>query len=185
MSRNRQRRRPTAETHTTTTAPEPHLTLADLRHALPVRPIIGPHSALDLTIARAILASATARLPIPIINWQALPDGRAGAYMRDDTLIVHTAPRAPHFLALIPCPHPAGGRHPHTITDLRTLAEARNLTAACDGPPTVPTPNVHPLHHKPAITDDTQEFPLPDIAATLPIHTITADDHQPKEHPQP
>lgn len=205
-TKSRQRRRTTATPTDTTPVPtpKPHLTLVDLRHPLTTRPITGPHTHLELTLSRACLASAAIRLPIPVINWHALPGGRAGAYLRDDTLIVHTAHRAPQFLALVPCRR--GLRHQHPVTDLRSLAAARNATAACDDAhsnddqdqavvegvrpaPALKPPAVHPLgeglHRAAASAEDTQELGLADIAATLPIHTITADDHQPKEHPQP
>lgn len=204
-TKSRQRRRPTTNPAPLTPAPvpEPHLTLVDLRHPLPTRPIIGPHTEADLTIARACLASAAIRLPIPVINWQALPNGRAGAYMHDDTLIVHTAHRAPHFLALIPCPH--GLRHQHPVTDLATLAAARNATAACLGPHSnddqdqAVVEGVHPtpapkhrkvlplgegLHRARAAAETTTELNANEIAEGLAARAQQAAEDQPREHPQ-
>lgn len=153
---------------TTTTRTEPASpTLVDLRHPLPTRPIVGPRTTAQLTEARAALASAQARLPIPVINWQTLPNGRAGAYLRDDTLIVHTAHRAPHFLALVPCPH--GARHQHRVTDGTSLATARNTTAACTTPHG-PGPAVRSLAD--AFSHDNE--------STQPLNL----DEQAKEHPQ-
>lgn len=168
MTRTKTRRRPTADQNpdNTPAAPErPHLTLIDLRKPLPTRNVVGPHSALELTCSRAALASAMARLPIPVINWHALPNGRAGAYMRDDTLVVHTAHdgRAAHFTALVPCPH--GIRHEHPVTDERTLTAARHATAACTGP-----------HSS---NDQTQPLNRNDITAGLQARTTA------EEHPEP
>ena len=108
----------------------PRLTVIDMRKPLPVRRTTpGPYTPAQLAEARAALAAAYARLPIPVINWQTLPDNRTAAYMADDTLIVHTAHRAPLFTALILCPQ--GRRHEHPITDQATLHTARNLTRGC------------------------------------------------------
>ncbi|MFF1358703.1 hypothetical protein [Streptomyces sp. NPDC058297] len=203
-TRTKNRRRPTAEQNprnTPATPERPHLTLIDLRKPLPTRNVVGPHSALELTCSRAALATATARLPIPVINWHALPNGRAAAYMRDDTLIVHTATdgRAPHFTALVPCPH--GLRHQHPVTDERTLAAARTATAACTSPhatddqaqsltegvrpaPAPTAPTIRPLTD--AFGHDaerTQPLSANDIAAGLNARTAAADKEQPKEHP--
>lgn len=169
-------------------------TQVDLRHPLPTRRIVGPHTTLELTCARAALASAAARLPIPVTRWQPQPDGHAGAHLTDGTLLIHTADdgRAPAFTAYVPCPH--GAHHEHPVTDHATLTAARARTTQCTTPHTTgktPAPAAAPskvlplsegLHRARSATAETTELSLTDIADGL--EACAAQD-QPKEHPKP
>jgi hypothetical protein len=174
-------------------------TVVDMRKPLPVRRprATGPYSAQELTEARACLASAMARLPIPVLAWHTLPNERASARLADGTLIVHTAHRDPVFTAHVTCPH--GAVHAHQVTDPGSLHAARTATKACTerhgsddqtdaltrgvGPVPKP-PAVHPLgeglHRARAARADTEGLSLTDIAAGL--HARANADH-PQEHP--
>lgn len=163
-----------------------HASTADLRAALPIRPL-GPRSQTELACARAALANA--RLPIPVTTWTALPNGQAHAVL-GDTVLIHTAHRAPLFTAYTPCPY--GAWHEHTVTSPGSLTEARADAARCRTPhvsdqqrasltrdPRTHTPTVLPLGERIAATETT-EMSAAEIAAGL---AERADE--PKEHPQP
>ncbi|MEU6054277.1 hypothetical protein ABZ829_28130 [Streptomyces xanthochromogenes] len=196
-TKTRKRRRP----HNTDQAANPargHLTLVDLRHPLPVRRprFTGPPTPAELTEARAVLASAAARLPIPHLAWHAPGGRRARAVLTDGTVLTHAAHRAPVFIAHLPlCP--CGAIHETTITSATQLEAARAAAATCTrqhtddaahyalitGIPVAPAPKapaVHPLgeglHRAKAAAADTQSLALADITATL---------EQAKEHPEP
>ncbi|MFI2620450.1 hypothetical protein [Streptomyces sp. NPDC018584] len=163
-----------------------HASTAELRAALPIRPL-GPRSQTELACARAALANATARLPIPVTTWTALPNGLVHATL-GDTVITHTG-RAPHFTAYTPCPN--GAHHTHTLTGPDDLTEARAYAARCTSPHLPPrpaqTPTVRPLgdglHRARAATAETTELSTTDIAAGLAERTAATD--RTKEHPQP
>ncbi|MFD9249561.1 hypothetical protein [Streptomyces bottropensis] len=192
------------------------LTLVDLRKPLHVRRrnFVGPYTPAQITEARAALASAMARLPIPSLLWLTQADGRAYAKLPNGTLLIHTHPTAPEFDAHIPCRH--GAHHQHLVTSARDLAEARTATHACEDPHATPTADEgacldwdNAINHgvtltRPAKTgvvlkfregtrraahtlhDDTEPLTLTDITAGLAERAnATADAEQPKEHPQP
>lgn len=198
------------------TAAKAHGTVVDLRHPLPVRRrnFTGPYTPAQITEARAVLASAMARLPIPSLLWLTQPDGRAYAKLPNGTLLIHTHPTNPEFDAHIPCRH--GALHQHLVTTARDLAEARAVTHACERPHATPTADegtcldwdkainygVAPTRtpktgvivqlragaRRAAHTlhDDTEPLNLTDITAGLRDRAAaTADTDQPKEHPQP
>ncbi|AKZ60770.1 hypothetical protein SAM23877_p061 (plasmid) [Streptomyces ambofaciens ATCC 23877] len=167
-------------------------TIVDLREPLPVRRrvFVGPMGAQEQAAARAALASATARLPIPVRTWHG-PTAR----LNDGTVITHTPAHAttdhtPTFHAAIRCPH--GAAHVYTIHTAQELHRARQITALCDQrtdtapTPAAPNPAVRALGD--ALTRarsaaaDTQPLSHAEIAAVL---TARADQDQPKEHPQP
>jgi hypothetical protein len=203
---------PTAPRQKATPAPKaPARTLISLvklaktpRRPLPKRPrtFYGRHTAIQLAEARACLASATARLPIPHILWLTQANGQAAARLTDGTFIIHTAERAPDFLALIRCP--LGTLHSHTIHTAADLAEARAVTHACmrqhetDDHHRAITYGVHPVAQpKPsavlalregvrraeATKVDTQAMSLEEIADGAAARA--ADTETAKEHPQP
>ncbi|WP_309031330.1 hypothetical protein [Streptomyces alfalfae] len=181
-------------------------TVVDLRKPLPTRRphAHGPYTAAQLTEARAVLASATAQLPVPHLLWLTQIDGRAAARLADGTLLIHRGPgHRPHFTALVRCPH--GALHHHTITTAQQLREARADTALCTRqhgtdsqhqaltgriqPPADPAPSrVSRLGD--ALTTarlaaaDTQPLSHDDIRAGLAARTA-ADQETAKEHPQP
>lgn len=188
-------------------------TVVDLRHRLPVRRrnFVGPYTPAQIAEARAVLASAMARLPIPSLLWLTQADGRAYAKLPNGTLLIHTHPTQPEFDAYIPCRH--GALHQHLVTNARDLAEARAVTHACEHPHTTPTAGEdgrldwdkainHGVTTRPAQTgvivqlragarraahtlhDDTEPLTLTDITAGLRDRAAGAAD-QPKEHPQP
>ncbi|MGV2914649.1 hypothetical protein [Streptomyces alfalfae] len=168
-----------------------HASTADLRAALPIRSL-GPRSQTELACARAALANATARLPIPVTTWTALPNGQAHAVL-GDTVLIHTAHRAPLFTAYTPCPY--GAWHEHTVTSPSSLTEARADAARCTTPhvsdqqrasltrdPRTHTTTVLPLSERIAATETT-EMSTAEIAAGLAERTAATDEA--KEHPQP
>ncbi|MEU1133543.1 hypothetical protein ABZ383_27425 [Streptomyces sp. NPDC005900] len=163
----------------TTILPERPTALVDLRHPLPTRPINGPHSSLELTCARATLASAAARLPIPHLAWQPLPDGHAAAHLVDGTLLIHTATdgRAPHWTAHVPCPH--GAHHQHPVTSPSTLHQARTATATCTGPHTTAEDQDQ------AVIEGTRPTRPAVRALGEGLHRARTATDQPKEHPEP
>ncbi|MEW2393120.1 hypothetical protein AB0933_32640 [Streptomyces venezuelae] len=180
-------------TRKTTTAKKPPAparthaaSTAELRQALPVRPL-GPRSDTELACARAALANAEARLPIPVTAWHADPNGQANTIL-GNTVITHTG-RTPHFTAYTPCPN--GAHHQHTLTGPADLTEARTRAARCTSPHLPPrpaqTPKVLPLsnglHRARIAAEETTELSTADIAAGLAERTAAADE--PKEHPQP
>lgn len=121
---------------TTTQAQRANLTLVDLRHPLPVRRrIVGPPTPEILAEARAALASAWCRLPIPVLAWHAIP-GTAYARLHDHTLIVHTGGHTNQFTAWVPCRH--GAHHAHQINSPAALNTARAEAAGCTTPHTDP-----------------------------------------------
>ncbi|MEU9703064.1 hypothetical protein [Streptomyces sp. NPDC047981] len=146
-------------TKPTTPAPKtaPRLTLVDLRHPLPVRRIVGPPNAAQLAEARAALASAMARLPIPVLAWHATGT-TAYARLADQTLLVHEGGHHTQFTAWTPCPN--GAHHAATVTDTATLHAARLAASDCTT-----------AHSTPAVRT------LADALAGR-----TADD-EPQEHP--
>lgn len=158
-------------------------TTAELRQALPVRPL-GPRSDAELACARAALANATARLPIPVAAWHSDPNGAAHTIL-GGTLITHTG-RNPHFTAYTPCPN--GAHHTHTLTGPADLTEARTRAARCTSthlpPRPAQTPQVLPLgdglHRETAAAAETTEMSAAEIAAGLNAPTAATD--QPKEH---
>ena len=126
MARTTTSTRKTAAKKTTARKPaarKTRATVIDLRHPLPVRRrnFVGPHTSAQITEARATLASAMARLPVPSILWLTQPDGRAYAKLPNGTLLIHTHPTNPEFDAYIPCRH--GALHQHLVTTARDLAE--------------------------------------------------------------
>jgi len=166
------------------------------------RTLYGRHTAIQLVEARACLASATARLPIPHILWLAQPNGQAAARLTDGTFLLHTAERAPDFLALIRCP--LGTLHAHTIHTAADLAEARAITHACmrqhetDDHHKAITHGVRPtakpkpsavlalregVRRAEATKADTQPLSKDDITEGLAARA--ADLENAKEHPQP
>ncbi|MFD9721055.1 hypothetical protein [Streptomyces sp. NPDC059076] len=165
MTRTKPRRRTRRAKATTT--PTTSRPTVDLRHRLPTRPIVGPPTELQLTEARAVLAAATARLPIPSLAWLAAPNGTAYAQLRDATLLHHTPTAHAPFTAHIPCPN--GARHTHHIHDLTTLNQARAEVAAC-------TTQHGTDDNAQALTRGVQPTPAPQatrrIAVITPIRTL-------------
>ena len=204
-----QARKRTAKTTAKKPAPTP-ATLVDLRKPLPTRrpTCVGPLSTTEQAASRAALASAMARLPIPVLAWHG-PTAR----LADGTRITHTDPRPPafntpaqppEFTAHVPCPH--GATHQHRIHSAADLTEARITARACttahgtsehqraltEGvspliPPKIPTvfPLREGIRRANASTAETQPLPLNQIAAGLTERATTAADEQPKEHPAP
>jgi hypothetical protein len=137
---------------------------------------------------RAALASAAARLPVPVRAWTG-----PTAHLADGTVLTHTPAHAPTYTAQPPaftatlrCPH--GAIHAYTIHTAQELHRARLLTAQCDQrAPHPKTPAVHPLpegiRRADASAPDTQPLSGDDIADGLAART--ADTETPKEHPQP
>ncbi|MEZ7005614.1 hypothetical protein [Streptomyces sp. AD55] len=178
--------------------PAPKPTTVDLRKPLPTRPrpIIGPIGVHKQATARAILASATAQLPIPHLTWNG-----PTAHLTDGTLLTHTPTHAttnqpPTFTAHVPCPH--GAIHPYLIRSAQDLAAARATTATCETPhsgmntdqalregitPTTPPKTPPVLALREGIRrahEDTQPLSTDEITAGL---TARADNEEPKEHP--
>ena len=176
-------------------------TVVDLRYPLKPRRklFVGPMDAHEQAGARAALASAMARLPIPVAAWNG-PTAR----LTDGTRITHTDTRLPAhnlangqpptFTAHIPCPH--GGIHQHTVHTTLDLAEARAVTRICNTPHgginadqairdgVTHTPDTQPV----LILQDA----IPRVADTQPLSTQTiadgltaraADNDTPREHP--
>lgn len=211
MTRTRARKpRPTAKpddrktaTGNTPSKPTPGRTLVTLQR----RRSLGRYTPAQLAEARAALASATARLPIPHILWLAQLDGRASARLADGTHLIHTHERDPEFTAYLRCP--TGGLHTEPVTSERDLKAARAVTNTCtrrhddpdqgdqdDSPCDWHKAITHGVHqavpsHLSALTTDlhmvkktpadTQPLSLDDIDAGLADRTT--DTEQPKEHP--
>jgi hypothetical protein len=178
---------------TDTTTPNP-TTLVDLRHALPVRRrFVGPLGATEQAAARAALAAAAARLPIPVRTWNG-----STAQLADGTLLIHNPGPDRLFTAHIACPH--GAIHGTPIRTLHDLHAARTNTHACQhphggvnadqaittgvntSPPKALTP-VLVVHEGLRRTADTQPLSQTEIADGLTNRT--ADNEQAKEHPAP
>jgi hypothetical protein len=168
-------------------------TVVDFRRPLPVRRkvFVGPMGVTEQAAIRAALASAAARLPVPVSAWTGpraeLPDG---------TVLTHTPPHAttdrqPTFIATIRCPH--GAVHAHTIHTAQELHRARILTIQCDqrtdkvpGDPT-PNPSVRALGDglTRAKTATAETQPLNQTEITAGLEARAADTETAKEHPQP
>lgn len=178
-------------------------TIVDHRDALPVhrRPTTGPLGANEQAAVRAALDTARTRLPIPVRTWNG-----STAQLADGTLLTHNPGPDRTFTAHIACRH--GAIHGWPINTHTDLQEARALTHACERKHAANTlsDNGLPydwnkaLHHgiQPTTrlaeglitakkaTTATQELSADAIAAGLAARTAApADDHQPKEHPQP
>lgn len=189
--------------------PAPAATVVDLRDPFPVRRrhFVGEHTRAQIIEARAALASATARLPIPSILWLAQIDGRAAARLADGTHLIHTHERAPEFTAILRCP--TGGLHTELVTNERDLRAARTITATCarrhdDTDPgaggydwhkaaTLGVQKLIPARLSPLnvglqaakkATADTQPLSLDEIGAHI-AQQLAADTDETKEHPQP
>ncbi|MBE4761801.1 hypothetical protein [Streptomyces caniscabiei] len=164
----------------------------DLRHPLPVRRrvFVGPMGAHEQAAIRAALASAAARLPIPVRAWNG-----PTAHLANGTVLTHTPHHAttdqtPQFTAHIPCRH--GATHQHLIHTARDLAAARTATNRCDGlhGATPPKPAAilqlrEGIQRATASAADTQPLSRDDIDTGLAARAAGADTDQPKEHPQP
>ncbi|MFE9812356.1 hypothetical protein [Streptomyces sp. NPDC005548] len=188
------------------TKPRPkRITLVDLRYKLPVRRrlFVGPMGATEQAAVRAALASAAARLPIPVRTWNG-----STAHLTDGTLVIHNPGPDRRFTAHIACRHGAIHGWPiHTERDLRT---ARALTHACERPHTAPAddsnlnydhaislgvgpiPQPKPsvvlalregVHRAKATQAETQPLSLAEIADG--VANRTPDTDTAKEHPQP
>jgi hypothetical protein len=162
------------------TLPETTPTTVDLRRPLPVRRkvFVGPMGITEQAAIRAALASAAARLPIPVTAWHG-----PTAHLADGTTLTHTPAHATTdqqsaFHATIRCPH--GAIHAHTIHTADDLTQARQLTAQCQQRTTSPAPN-------PAVRALGDALARARAAATdtQPIPVVHADCDQAKEHPQP
>jgi hypothetical protein len=167
-------------------------TVVDLRRPLPVRRkvFVGPMGVTEQAAIRAALASAAARLPVPVSAWTG-----PRAELADGTVLTHTPPHAttnqqPTFIATIRCPH--GAVHAHTIHTAQELHRARILTIQCDqrtdkapGHPT-PNPSVRALGdgltRAKTATAETQPLNQAEITAGLEAR---ADTETPKGHPEP
>jgi hypothetical protein len=192
----------------TTAAPSTGATVVDFRKPLPVRRrlFVGPHTHAQIVEARAVLASATARLPIPSLLWLAQADGRAGARLGDGTHLVHTHEREPEFTAVLRCP--TGGLHTELVTNDEDLRAARAITRTCTRrhDDTDPAAGAYDWHK--AITLGVQKLvparlsplnvglqaakkaaaktqPLPEREIAAGLADRAADTETPKEHPQP
>lgn len=168
-------------------------TVVDTRPPLPVRRRVfaGPMGAHEQAAIRAALASAAARLPVPVRAWNG-----PTAHLDNGTVLTHTPHHAttdqtPQFIAHIPCRH--GATHQHLIHTARDLAAARTNTNSCDGlHGTTPAPEPKPpailqlregIQRAAASAADTQPLNRDDIDAGLAARA--ADTDQPKEHPEP
>jgi hypothetical protein len=183
-------RKPAAKKALPKTAPVNNGTVVDFRRPLPVRRkvFVGPMGVTEQAAIRAALASAAARLPVPVSAWTG-----PHAQLADGTVLTHTPPhattdRTPTFHAAIRCPH--GAVHAYTIHTAQDLHRARILTIQCDqrtdkapGDPT-PNPSVRALGdgltRARTATAETQPLKQADLPAARP-----ADDETPKEHPEP
>lgn len=191
------------KTAKSTTQPADRATRVDLRRPLTVRRklFVGPMGATEQAAIRAALASAAARLPVPVRAWTG-PVAR----LADGTVLTHTPAHAttdqqPQFIAHIPCSR--GAHHEYLIRTARDLAGARALTRICQGPhgsenaDTAITRGVTPaaapkpsavlqlregIRRATAATSETQPLSLEDITDGL---TNRADHDTPKEHPEP
>lgn len=185
-------RKPAAKKALPKTAPVNKGTVVDVRRPLPVRRkvFVGPMGVTEQAAIRAALASAAARLPVPVSAWTG-----PRAELADGTVLTHTPPHAttdqqPTFIATIRCPH--GAVHAHIIHTAQELHRARILTIQCeqrtDKAPGGPTPNPSVralgdgLTRAKTATAETQPLTEAEIAAGL---AARADNDQPKEHPQP
>lgn len=184
-------------------------TAVDHRDPLPVRRrrFSGTHTPAQIVEARACLASAMARLPIPHLLWLAQIDGHAAAVLADGTRLVHTHERLPEFTAILRCP--TGGLHAELVTNDRDLRAARATTGTCtrrhdDTDPgaggydwhkaaTLGVQKLVPARLSPLnaglqavkkTTADTQPMAVDAIAAHI-AEQLAADNDQGKEHPQP
>lgn len=181
-------RKPPAKKALPKTAPVNKATTVDLRHPLPVRRkvFVGPLGATEQAAIRAALASAAARLPVPVRAWHG-----PTAHLPDGTVLTHTPAHAtteqtPAFHAAIRCPH--GAVHAYTIRTAADLQQARTLTARCQQStqPAPATPTLNPairrLGDTPAAADETQPMDTTQITAGL---TARADNDTAREHPEP
>jgi hypothetical protein len=187
-----QARKPAAKKALPKTAPVNNDTVVDFRRPLPVRRkvFVGPMGVTEQAAIRAALASAAARLPVPVSAWTG-----PRAELADGTVLTHTPPHAttnqqPTFIATIRCPH--GAVHAHTIHTAQELHRARILTIQCDqrtdkapGHPT-PNPSVRALGdgltRAKTATAETQPLNQAEITAGLEAR---ADTETPKGHPEP
>ena len=99
-------RKPAAKKALPKTAPVNQATVVDLRRPLPVRRkvFVGPLGVVEQAAIRAALASAAARLPVPVSAWTG-----PRAQLADGTILTHTPAHAPSdltptFTAAIRCP---------------------------------------------------------------------------------
>ena len=174
------------------TATKPRGTVVDLRHPLPVRRrlFVGPMGAHEQAAIRAALASAAARLPVPVRAWNG-----PTAHLDNGTVLTHTPHHAttdqtPTFIAHLPCRH--GATHQHLIHTARDLAAARTDTNRCDGlhgtdlpkPPAVVQLR-EGVRRATASAADTQPLNRDEIDAGLADRAAAADTDSPKEHPEP
>lgn len=159
--------------------------LPPVRAVLPVRPHTDdtPSSAYPEFITeqqiKAAYAARLADLPlIPITAWTPLPEGGVRATFPTGASLTRL-PDATGFEALTPCPNRA--LHHHHITNGQELRHAAAATAHCaqlHGRPRVLT-----LAQADTTTADTQQLARDDIDNGLAART--ADQEEPKEHPQP
>lgn len=191
------------KTKTVTPPAGDRATRVDLRYPLTARRklFVGPMGAPEQAAIRAALASAAARLPVPVRAWTG-PVAR----LADGTVLTHTPAHAatdqpPQFIAHVPCAH--GAHHEYLIRSARDLAGARAVTRTCQGPhasadaDTAITHGVTPaappkppavlqlregVRRAAAATTETQPLSLTDIADGLTVRA-SADDETPKEHP--
>lgn len=164
---------------------QPAATIVDLRHPLPVRRrlFVGPHTPAELAAIRAALASAAARLPVPVRSWNG-----PTAQLADGTVLTHTPTFAttdqpPAFTAAIRCRH--GAVHVYPVHNALDLSRARLLAHQCDQRADQPKPPaVHALpegvRRAEATKADTQPLTTAEITAGLEAR---ADNDQAKEHP--
>lgn len=177
--------RAAAKKRTTRPAPNKRTAaqLPPVRAVLPVRPhnTDTPPSAYPEFITEAqITAAYQARLAdlplIPITAWIPLPDGGVRATFPTGASLTHTPTG---FHALTPCPN--GATHHHHITNGTELRHAAAATAHCTqlhGRPRTLT-----LAQSATTTADTQQLARDDIDTGLAART--ADQEEPKEHPEP
>jgi len=131
-ARKRQPRKPSTTALSLVKEQPDTATVVDLRKPLKVRRrhFVGAYTRPQIVEARAALAAAMARLPIPSILWLTQPDGHAAARLADGTHLIHTHERAPEFTALLRCP--TGGLHAEHVTNHADLTAARAVTATCN-----------------------------------------------------
>ncbi|MFD9443467.1 hypothetical protein [Streptomyces sp. NPDC060001] len=175
-------------------------TVVDTREPLTVRRrvFVGPHKPTELASIRAALASASLRLPVPVMAWNG-----SNAQLADGVLLTHNPGPDRLFTAHVACRH--GSIHGWAITSLHDLAVARSITSSCGRKHAANTPGddgiefdwnkalVHGIRPTTRLAEglitakkaaaDTQSLNRDDIAAGLEARTAEAET--PKEHPQP
>lgn len=207
-TKSRQRRRPTADTNTPTapatpdrpTTVDPHQPSPAPRpkHSLTRKTRLHRKSWMTDAQGYATLAALLADIPTPHLHaWTDIGDDNAVRTHRGGTLAYHHNTHTLTWAA--PCPQ--GTHHTYPLAAPGDLKAAATHLAWCTDrhTPTNPVRSLaqafghdtdrtlaDTLTKSSNGTADTTELPAAQIAAGLAARTAApADDHQPKEHPQP